>query len=127
MEFAIANKKLSEDFGLANVHMILTDAHLDADKAVDLASDLKNITGIKSVLSLEAVIGNQAPAEALPESVANLTKSDQHELTLAVSEYRTATPEMTTQINQLNETIKKYDTSALLVGEASLTQDMHSR
>ena len=124
MDFAVANKKLTENFGLSNVHMILTDANLDTNKAIDLTNDLKNIEGIKSVLNLESVIGDQIPAEILPESIVNLTKSDQHELTLAVSEYKTASPEMTTQIDELQNTIKKYDETAFLVGEASLTQDM---
>ena len=124
MDFAVANKKLTENFGLSNVHMILTDANLDTNKAIDLTNSLKNIGGIKSVLNLESVIGDQIPAEILPESIVNLTKSDQHELTLAVSEYKTASPEMTTQINDLKDTIKQYDDTAYLVGEASLTQDM---
>ena len=124
MDFAVANKKLTENFGLSNVHMILTDANLDTNKAIDLTNNLKNIEGIKSVLNLESVIGDQIPAEILPDSIVNLTKSDQHELTLAVSEYKTASPEMTTQINELKDTIKQYDDTAYLVGEASLTQDM---
>lgn len=124
MDFAVANKKLSENFGLSNVHMILTDANLDTTTALNLTSDLEQVNGIKSVLNLEQILGDQIPAEVLPESVVNLTKSDQHELTLAVSEYKTASPEMSTQISELNNTLKKYDNTAFLVGEASLTQDM---
>lgn len=124
MDFAVANKKLSENFGLSNVHMILTDANLDTTTALNLTSDLEQVNGIKSVLNLEQILGDQIPAEVLPESVVNLTKSDQHELTLAVSEYKTASPEMSTQISELNNTLKKYDNTAFLVGEASLTQNM---
>lgn len=124
MDFAVANKKLSENFGLSNVHMVLTDANLDANKTVDLTNELKNVAGVKSVLNLESVIGDQIPAEILPESVVNLTKSDQHELTLVVSEYKTASDEMTTQVSALNDILKKYDSTAFLAGEASLTQDM---
>ena len=124
MDFAVANKKLSENFGLSNVHMILTNAHLDTDKIVSLTNDLKNVEGVKSVLNLESIIGDQIPAEILPESVVNITKSDQHELTLVVSEYKTASDEMTTQINTMNDILKKYDDTAFLAGEASLTQDM---
>ncbi|MBR0465615.1 MMPL family transporter [Candidatus Saccharibacteria bacterium] len=124
MDFAVANRKLNEEFGLSNVHMILTDANLDTDKILNLTSDLESIDGIESVLNLEQILGDQIPAEILPESVVNITRSNQHELTLAISKYKTASDEMTTQINAMNDVLKKYDSTAFLVGEASLTQDM---
>ena len=124
MEFAIANRKLSENFGLSNVHMILTNSQLSQDKVINMTNQIKSTTGIKSVLSLESALGNEIPAEALPHSVANLNKSDQHELILAISEYKTSTNEMATQIDSLNQIIKSYDENAYLIGEASLTNDM---
>lgn len=124
MDFAVANRKLNEEFGLSNVHMLLTDANLSTDNILNLTNDLKNIDGIESVLNLEQILGNQIPAEILPESVVDITRSNEHELTLAISKYKTASDEMTTQINAINDTLKKYDDTAFLVGEASLTQDM---
>ena len=124
MDFAVANRKLNEEFGLSNVHMLLTDANLSTDNILNLTNDLKNIDGIESVLNLEQILGNQIPAEILPESVVDITRSNEHELTLAISKYKTASDEMTTQINAISDTLKKYDDTAFLVGEASLTQDM---
>ena len=124
MPFAIANQKLSENFGLQNVHMILSDAHLSTDSALNMTNDLKNIAGVKSVLNLESVIGDQIPAEILPTEILDILKSENYELTLVISEYKTATPEIAEQINSINQVIKKHDASALLVGESSLTQDM---
>ena len=115
MPFAIANQKLSENFGLQNVHMILSDSNLSTDSALNMTNDLKNIAGVKSVLNLESVIGDQIPAEILPTEILAILKSDN---------YKTATPEIAGQINSINQIIKKHDTSALLVGESSLTQDM---
>ena len=124
MPFAIANQKLSENFGLQNVHMILSDAHLSTDSALAMTNELKNIAGVKSVLNLESIIGNQVPTEILPAEILNILKSENYELTLVISEYRTATPEIAKQINDINQIIKSHDASALLVGESSLTQDM---
>ena len=124
MEFAVANKKLAETFGLSNVHMILSDAHLPADTANAMTKDLQNIAGVKSVLNLESLTGGEVPLEFLPESVVNVLKSDKWELTLVVSEYKTASSDMTQQIADINQTIKSRDSSALLVGEASTTEDM---
>lgn len=124
LDFAVANKKLKENFGLADVHMILTNANLDQTTITKMTDELKQIPGIKYVLNIESAIGDQVPIEILPENFIDTLKSQNSELTLAVSEYSTATTEMTNQINQINQTIKSYDSSALLVGEASLTEDM---
>ncbi|MDO4398754.1 MAG: MMPL family transporter, partial [Candidatus Saccharibacteria bacterium] len=124
MPFAIANQKLSENFGLQNVHMILSDANLDTNSAIQMTNELKNIAGVKSVLNLESVIGDQIPAEILPSELTDILKSENYKLTLVISEYQTATPEIAEQIQSINQTIKTYDEDALLVGESSLTQDM---
>ena len=124
MPFAIANQKLSENFGLQNVHMILSDTNLDTNSAIQMTNELKNIAGVKSVLNLESVIGDQIPAEILPSELTDILKSENYKLTLVISEYQTATPEIAEQIQSINQTIKTYDEDALLVGESSLTQDM---
>ncbi len=124
MDFAIANRKLSEDFGLSNVHMILTKSTLSEADARAMTAELENVAGVKSVLNLEALVPDTVPLEALPESVVDVLKSDNWELTLVISEYATATDEIGVQIDDINNIIKSYDDTALLVGEASTTQDM---
>ena len=124
LKFAVANKKLSEDFGLANVHMILTSADLDPAAVTEMDNQLKQVDGIKSVLGIEALLGDKVPAEVLPSEIMDLLKSEHYEMTLAVSEHVTATPEMTEEIAKINQIIKSYDSEALLVGEAGLTEDL---
>ena len=124
MEFAVANKKLSENFGMANVHMILTSSSLDQNTVYQMTEELKNISGIKTVLNLESVLGTEIPMDILPSSIIDVARSDKWELTLLVSEYKTATDEIAAQIKDINSTIKKYDEHALLVSESSSTQDM---
>jgi uncharacterized protein len=124
MDFAVANRKLSEDFGLSNVHMILTKSTLSEADARAMTTELENVAGVKSVLNLEALVPDTVPLEALPESVVDVLKSGNWELTLVTSEYATATDEIGVQIDDINKIIKSYDDTALLVGEASTTQDM---
>ena len=124
MEFAVANKKLSEHFGMANVHMTLTSSSLNQETAYKMSEELKNISGIKTVLNLESILGTDAPLEVLPTAVVDVARSDKWELTILVSEYRTASDDMAAQIKSINDTIKKYDEHALLVSESSSTQDM---
>ena len=124
MEFAVANKKLTENFGVSNVHMTLTSSKLDQATVYSMTNELKNIPGIKNVLNLESLLADEIPLEILPSSVVEIARSDKWELTIILSEYRTATDEIATQIKDINSTIKKYDSSALLVSESSSTQDM---
>ena len=124
MEFAIGNQKLEEDFGLSNVHMILTDAHLSQEKDLEMVEKLSNVAGVKSVLSLASFTNDYIPYEMLPSEVTDILKSDKWELSLVISEYKTATNEIATQINDINTIIKSYDEHALLIGESSTTQDM---
>lgn len=124
MEFAVGNRKLRDDFGLSNVHMILTNAELPQEKATEMVRELEEVDGVKSVLSLETVLGDNVPMEMLPASLVETLRSDKWELSLVISEYQTATDEIATQISEIGEIIKSYDSGALLIGEASTTQDM---
>ena len=95
MKFAVANKKLAEDFGLSNVHMILTDSNLDPAKVTEMDEKLEQVDGIESVLGIEALTGDRLPTEILPDEVMDILKSEHYEMTLADSEHHTATEEMT--------------------------------
>lgn len=121
---AVANAKLHETFGLSNVHMILSRADLPEQDARAMTTAIENTPGIKSVLNLETLVGENTPLEILPSSTASILRGDKWELTLAISEYQTATDEISTQIESLNSIIKSYDESALLIGESSATHDM---
>ena len=124
MEFAVANRKLTEKFNMANTHMVLSSSKLDQPTVSNMVDELKNISGIKTILNLESLLGNEIPVDFLPSSVVEIARSEKWELTIMISEYRTASDEMAEQIKNINDVIKKYDGGALLVSEASSTQDM---
>ena len=120
----IANSKLSENFGLSNVHMVLSSANLPESATREMTSKLQNVAGIKAVFNLSSLAGNAIPLEILPEKLTTISKSDHWELTLLISEYQNASAEISNQISTINTTIKSYDDSALLIGESSCTEDM---
>ena len=124
MDFAVGNEKLNSTFGLANVHMVLSSSSLSESDTYAMNTALGQVPGIKSVLSLETTLGAGTPLSILPEDLTSNIKGDKWELSLLVSEYKNATPEIAEQIQQIGSIIKSYDPSALLIGEASCTQDM---
>ena len=105
MAYVVANSKLQEDFGVGATHMVLVSTDV-------------------SDTDVRAMIHEMVPEEMLPESVKEVLKSDDWELLLVNSEYKTATDEVNAQINELNTILKKYDSKGMLIGEAPCTKDL---
>lgn len=124
MSNVIANTKLKDEFDIGTTHMVLTDAKLTAKQVRNMSEEMEKVDGVKYVLGLESIVGSMIPEEILPESITSVLKSDNWELMLINSEYKTATEEVSTQIESLNNIIRKYDENGLLIGEAACTNDL---
>ena len=124
IDYVIANSKLSEEFDIASTHMVLVDANLPTRDVRNMKKEMEQVDGVKYVLSLESVVGSSVPEEILPDSVRSILKSDRWELMLINSEYKVASDAVNDQIDSLNAILKKYDPSAMLIGEAPCTKDM---
>ena len=124
MAYVVANSKLQEDFGVGATHMVLVSTDVSDTDVRAIIHEMENVEGIKYALGLESVVGPLVPEEMLPESVKEVLKSDDWELLLVNSEYKTATDEVNAQINELNTILKKYDSKGMLIGEAPCTKDL---
>ncbi len=124
MEYVIANSKLSEDFNIASTHMVLVDSSLPGKSIRSMIKEMEKVDGVKYVLGLKSVVGSAVPEEIIPESILSILKSDKWELLLINSEYKVASDAVNDQITELNGIIKKYDPSAMLIGEAPCMKDM---
>lgn len=124
MEYVIANSKLSEDFDIASTHMILVDTNLSAKEVKNMSNEMEQVDGVKYVLGLESVLGSRVPEEILPQSIKEILVSDKWELLLINSEYKVASDNVNAQIDSLNEILKKYDETGMLIGEAPCMKDM---
>ena len=124
IEYVIANSKLSDDFNIASTHMVLVDANLDQKSVKNMMTEMEEVNGVKYVLGLESVIGSRVPEEVIPDSIKGILKSDKWELLLINSEYKVASDNVNTQIDELNAVLKKYDQKGMLIGEAPCMKDM---
>ncbi len=124
MAYVVANSKLQEDFGVGATHMVRVSTDVSDTDVRAMVHEMENVEGIKYALGLESVVGPLVPEEMLPESVKEVLKSDDWELLLVNSEYKTATDEVNAQINELNTILKKYDSKGMLIGEAPCTKDL---
>lgn len=124
MEYVIASSKLSETFDISSTHMLLVDANLPEKEKRQMLKEMEQVDGVKYVLSFESLVGPTVPREILPESISSLLQSDRWELMLINSQYKAATDEVAEQLNAINATLKQYDPSGMLIGEASCMKDM---
>lgn len=124
LECVIANNKLDEEFELAVAHVALVDSNLDSKTLSSMIDELDEVDGVKAALGLESVVGPAIPEEFLPDSITGELKTDNYEMILITSEYRTGTDEVNEQCSQLNDIIKKYDADGMLLGEAPCTKDL---
>ena len=120
----VANTKLSEEYDMESTHMLLTKADMTPKDVIKMSDEMNEVDGVNLVMNLDSLIGPTIPQEIIPESVTSILKSDKWQLMLIGSEYSVASDEVNNQISKLNDIIKKYDNSAMLIGEAPATKDL---
>ena len=121
----VASQKMEDTFSMNNTLMILlADADLDAKSGDRMSAEIKNLDGVKSVISLDSFMGEGIPREILPEEVTDVLYGGGYQLMLVASEYVTATDEVNQQIDAINEIIHRYDEKAMLIGDAPCTKDL---
>ena len=124
MAYVQAEDKLSDTFNIASTHMLLLDADLEPKTVSEMIGEMEDVDGVKYVLGLETFTGATIPREMIPQKLLDKLESDKLELLLINSEYAVATDEVNAQIDTLNEILKRYDPSGMLIGEAPCMKDM---
>lgn len=116
--------KLDEDFGMPSFHFVVINDELSSAQKKNLADELDKVDGIKSTLCYEKFVGGGIPEAAIPDSIAEVFRSNGHELMMITTEYKPGTDEMNAQVQKMNQIIKKYDADGLLTGEGAMTKDL---
>ena len=104
--------------------MILADSSVSQKDMEAMLNEMENVDGVKDALGLSSVVGSSVPQEIIPKDVRDVLQSENYQLILINSEYKTATDEVNEQITRLNEILKKYDEGGMLIGEAPCTKDL---
>lgn len=119
-----ANEKLQNDYQMGALHMMLIDSSLPSKEVRDMISEMEKVDGVKSVLGLETILGSRVPESMIPDSIREIMENENYELLMISNEYKTASPGVNAQIDQLNTILKKHDPTGMLVGEAPCTKDL---
>lgn len=120
----VANSKLEEEFGMNSTHLLLVDSSMSAKDANKMLSDIEDVDGVQFTLGFNSLVGTAIPEEVIPDSIKSVLKSDKWQLMMIGSEYKVASDEVNAQIVKLNDIVERYDSDALLIGEAPATKDL---
>ena len=109
---------------MVSVEMVLVNSELSGKDMNDITSKIEKIDGIKWVLGSSKISDLGIPKEMIPKEILNKIETDKYTLILVSSNFKMATDEINTQIQQITEIIKEYDENAILAGEAPLMNDL---
>ena len=120
----VANSKLKTEYNMMSTNIILVDEDLDGYKVNQMIKELKSVDGVTSVIGLEDILGPRIPESFIPEELLDQIKNGGYEEIMLNSEYKAASEEVTAQLEEINNIVKKYDPEGLVGGEAPLTNDL---
>ena len=120
----IANDELEKTFAVGNIHMIMMDKNMDSKQKQQMLNDIDKVEGVKWSLGMNSLIGPTVPESMIPDDLKKIFKGDKYELAFVCSEYGSATDEVNAQLAKINEIVKKYDDTAMVIGEAPLMKDL---
>lgn len=119
-----ANNKLNDEYDMGATHMILADSHLSSKEAKAMLSEIEKVDGVKMALGYDSLIGPGIPKDIIPDDIKDVLQSENYQLMIVSSEYAVASDEVNAQCEEINNIIKKYDSNAMLIGEAPCTKDL---
>lgn len=120
----IANDELEKTFAVGNIHMIMMDKNMDSKQKQQMLNDIDKVEGVKWSLGMNSLIGPTVPESMIPDDLKKIFKGDQYELAFVCSEYGSATDEVNAQLAEIDKIVKKYDNTAMVIGEAPLMKDL---
>ena len=120
----VANATLKEDFDMSNIHMVLMDKNMDSLDKQKMFDQIDQVEGVKWTISKNSLIGPSVPDSMIPSDIKSMLQSDDYEIAFICSEYESATDQVNEQIAQIDQSVKLYDTTGMVIGEAPLMKDL---
>ncbi len=124
LESVQANNKLEEDFSMGATHIILASSDLSHKEASNMIDEINDLDGVAVALGKDSVLGPMVPQEMLPDDIKDMLDNGELQMIYIMSEYKTASDEVNAQCDAIKEIIKRYDPTAMLIGEAPCTEDL---
>ena len=124
LESVKANGELKKEFNIVSPEIVLLNKNLKINEVSSLVDELKNTKGIDLVLSPSELTKYGFPLEVLDDEVTSIFENDNYQMLFINSSYEVASPELTSQLEVVNNLVHKYDKNAIIAGEGPLTNDL---
>ncbi|MCI7107295.1 MAG: efflux RND transporter permease subunit [Lachnospiraceae bacterium] len=120
----VANDKLNDQYHMGATHLIIAKSSLPEKESMNMINEIKKVDGVKLAVSLDSALGPNIPREMVPEDIQEIMVNGDYQMMLVSSKYATASDEVNKQCDEIEKIVKKYDDSAMLIGEAPCTKDL---
>ena len=124
LESVMANEELKKEFNIVSPEIVLLNKDLKISEVSSLVEELKNTKGIDLVLSPSELTKYGFPLEVLDDEITSIFEDDNYQMLFINSSYEVASPELTSQLEVVNNLVHKYDKKAIIAGEGPLTNDL---
>lgn len=124
LESVMANEELKKEFNIVSPEIVLLNKDLKINEVSSLVEELKNTKGIDLVLSQSELTKYGFPLEILDDEITSIFEDDNYQMLFINSSYEVASPELTSQLEVVNNLVHKYDKNAIIAGEGPLTNDL---
>ena len=124
LESVVAQNKISKEYDLGSANIILLDSDVKSKDVSAMLDEVKKVDGVQMALGKESVLDGSVPESFIPKDLTKELESDEHEMLIFMSAYKTGSDEANNQCNEIEKIIKKYDKNGILVGEAACTRDL---
>ena len=124
LESVVAQNKISKEYDLGSANIILLDSDIQSKDVSAMLDEVKKVDGVQVALGKESVLDGSVPESFIPKDLTKELESDEHEMLIFMSAYKTGSDEANSQCNEIEKIIKKYDKNGMLVGEAACTRDL---
>ena len=115
---------MKEDFNMATTQFVVFDDNLPAETTMDMEKQIRDLDGVALVLAYHQILGPAIPDNILPDEVLALCKQQGKQLMMVNSEFSSATPELTEQLQRMEEIVHSFDPTAIVTGEGAIIQGL---
>ena len=115
---------MKEDFNMATTQFVVFDDNLPAETIMDMEKQIRDLDGVALVLAYHQILGPAIPDNILPDEVLALCKQKGMQLMMVNSEFSSATPELTEQLQRMEEIVHSFDPTAIVTGEGAIIQGL---
>ena len=119
-----ATTKLEDDFGMSTTEMVLAPQSISRKDMEQMEKKIQDLPGVTAVLGLDNILGSQLPQQMIDTELWDTFNSKNWKMFIIMSSYTLASDEVNQQCDSIQEIIKGYDKSCMLVGEAPCTKDL---